>query len=44
MGGQRGGGGGRNRAARGSDLRFNLRVSLEEAFAACKRPSTFPLL
>lgn len=30
MGG--GGGGGRNRAARGADLRYNLRISLEEAY------------
>ena len=36
MGG-RGGGGGRSRAQRGSDLRYNLKVTLEEAFAACKR-------
>lgn len=32
MGGQRGGGGGQ-RSTRGSDLRYNLRVSLEEAFS-----------
>ncbi|MEC8292832.1 MAG: molecular chaperone DnaJ [Pseudomonadota bacterium] len=31
MGGGRGGGG-RSRAARGADLRYNLRISLEEAF------------
>ena len=35
MGG-RGGGGGRNRAARGADLRYNLRVSLEEAFTGAE--------
>ena len=32
MGGRRGGGGG-NRASRGSDLRYNMEISLEEAFA-----------
>lgn len=32
MGGRGGGGGGRTRAQRGSDLRYNLRVTLEEAF------------
>jgi len=31
MGGRRGGGGG-NRAARGTDLRYNMEISLEEAF------------
>ncbi|WP_412564918.1 molecular chaperone DnaJ [Thalassobius sp. MITS945101] len=31
-GGTGGGGGGRNRAARGADLRYNLRISLEEAY------------
>jgi len=31
-GGMGGGGGGRNRAARGADLRYNLRISLEEAY------------
>ena len=31
MGGQRGGGG-RNRASRGSDLRYNLRLNLEESY------------
>ena len=38
MGGQRGAGGGR-RAARGSDLRYNLRVTLEEAFSEIGRAS-----
>jgi len=35
MGGRRGGGsgGGRNRAQRGNDVRFNLEITLEEAFA-----------
>ena len=32
MGGRRGGGGG-NRAQRGSDLRYNMEISLEDAFA-----------
>mgnify|MGYP000619185666 CR=1 FL=1 len=41
MGGQRGGGG-RNRAARGSDLRFNLRISLEEAFAGMQKTINVP--
>jgi len=41
MGGQRGGGGGR-RAARGSDLRYNLRVSLEDAFAGLQKTINVP--
>lgn len=41
MGGQRGGGG-RNRASRGSDLRYNLRISLEEAFAGLNKQITVP--
>ncbi len=41
MGGQRGGGGGR-RAARGSDLRYNLRVTLEEAFAGLQKTINVP--
>jgi molecular chaperone DnaJ len=36
MGG-RGGAGGRTRAQRGSDLRYNLRVSLEEAFQGAQK-------
>lgn len=40
MGGQRGGG--RPRATRGSDLRYNLRVSLEEAFAGQQKTITVP--
>jgi molecular chaperone DnaJ len=44
MGGGRGGG--RQRAARGADLRYNLRVTLEEAYAglqkAIKVPSAVP--
>lgn len=40
MGGQRGGG--RSRASRGSDLRYNMRVSLEEAFAGVQKTITVP--
>ena len=36
MGGGRGGGG-RQRAARGADLRYNLRVTLEEAFSGLQK-------
>jgi len=36
MGG-RGGGGGRTRAVRGNDLRYNLRISLEESFAGLQK-------
>ena len=41
MGGQRGSGGGR-RAARGSDLRYNLRVTLEEAFSGLQKTINVP--
>ncbi|WP_444667790.1 molecular chaperone DnaJ [Cereibacter changlensis] len=41
MGG-RGGGGGRARAQRGSDLRYNLRVSLEEAFRGVQKTINVP--
>ncbi|WP_135502659.1 molecular chaperone DnaJ [Roseovarius aestuariivivens] len=41
MGG-RGGAGGRQRAARGSDLRYNLRVSLEEAFTGLQKTINVP--
>lgn len=41
MGGQRPGGG-RQRAARGSDLRYNLRISLEEAFTGLQKTITVP--
>jgi len=41
MGGRQGGGGGR-RAARGSDLRYNLRVSLEDAFAGQQKTINVP--
>jgi molecular chaperone DnaJ len=41
--GQRGqGGGGRARATRGSDLRYNLRVTLEEAFKGVQKAITVP--
>jgi len=36
------GGGGRSRAQRGSDLRYNLRVSLEEAFAGVPKTINVP--
>lgn len=42
MGGSRGGGGGRSRAQRGSDLRYNLRVSLEEAYAGVQKTINVP--
>ncbi|MEO0400782.1 MAG: molecular chaperone DnaJ [Pseudomonadota bacterium] len=44
MGGQRGGGGGGGgrRAARGSDLRYNLRVTLEDAFAGLQKTINVP--
>ena len=45
MGGQRGGGGGgagRSRAQRGSDLRYNMRVTLEEAFAGSQKTINVP--
>ena len=41
MGG-RGPGGGRTRAARGADLRYNLRISLEEAYSGQQRTITVP--
>jgi molecular chaperone DnaJ len=37
MMGGRGGGGGRNRAVRGNDLRYNLRITLEEAYAGLQK-------
>ena len=40
MGGQRGGGG--RRAARGSDLRYNLRVSLDEAYSGLQKTINVP--
>ncbi|MGN0933485.1 molecular chaperone DnaJ [Falsigemmobacter intermedius] len=42
MGGRGGGGGGRNRARRGSDLRYNLRVTLEEAFNGVQKTINVP--
>ncbi|GIT91462.1 chaperone protein DnaJ [Jannaschia pagri] len=43
MGGQQGGGrGGRTRATRGSDLRYNMRISLEEAFSGEQKTITVP--
>ncbi|WP_108860554.1 molecular chaperone DnaJ [Ruegeria sp. Alg231-54] len=42
MGGQRGATGGGRRAARGSDLRYNLRVSLEEAFSGLQKTINVP--
>ena len=41
MGGQRGGGG-RQRATRGSDLRYNLRVTLEESFSGIQKTINVP--
>ncbi|MCL4186407.1 MAG: molecular chaperone DnaJ [Rhodobacteraceae bacterium] len=38
----RGGGGGRSRATRGSDLRYNLRVTLEEAYTGVHKAITLP--
>lgn len=40
--GQGGGGGGRQRAQRGSDLRYNLRVSLEEAWKGVHKTISVP--
>ncbi len=42
MGGARGGGGGRQRASRGADLRYNLRVTLEDAFAGIQKTIKVP--
>lgn len=41
MGGQQRGGG-RQRATRGSDLRYNLRITLEDAFAGLQKSITVP--
>ena len=41
MGG-RGGGGARSRAQRGSDLRYNLRISLEEAYSGLQKSINIP--
>lgn len=40
--GQRGQGGGRQRATRGSDLRYNLRISLEDAFNGMQKTISVP--
>lgn len=37
-----GGGGGRSRAQRGSDLRYNLRINLEEAFSGVQKTISVP--
>ena len=42
MGGRGRGGGGRTRATRGSDLRYNLRIDLEAAFRGSQRTITVP--
>jgi len=42
MMGGRGGGGGRNRAQRGNDLRYNLRINLEDAFAGMAKTINVP--
>ena len=42
VGGRGPGGGGRSRAQRGSDLRYNLRVTLEEAFKGVQKTINVP--
>jgi len=42
MMGGRGGGGGRSRAQRGNDLRYNLRINLEDAFAGLQKTVNVP--
>ncbi|AHM03442.1 Chaperone protein DnaJ [Roseibacterium elongatum DSM 19469] len=43
MGGQRGAGGARqSRATRGSDLRYNLRINLEDAYSGLQKQITVP--
>jgi molecular chaperone DnaJ len=42
MGGRGGAGGGRSRAQRGSDLRYNLRVSLEDAYGGIQKTINGP--
>ncbi|WP_304617330.1 molecular chaperone DnaJ [Paracoccus sp. (in: a-proteobacteria)] len=42
MMGRRGGGAGRSRAQRGQDLRYNLRVSLEEAYRGTQKTISVP--
>jgi molecular chaperone DnaJ len=41
-GGRRGGGGAANRRARGSDLRYNLSITLEEAYNGVQKTVTVP--
>ena len=38
------GGGGRSRASRGSDLRYNMRVTLEEAYSGTRKTIRVPRL
>jgi molecular chaperone DnaJ len=42
MGRGGGGGGGRSRAQRGSDLRYNMRISLEEAYTGSQKTISVP--
>ena len=42
MGGGARGGGGRQRAARGSDLRYNMRISLQEAYSGAQKTINVP--
>jgi molecular chaperone DnaJ len=42
MGGRGGAAAGRSRAARGNDLRYNLRISLEEAYAGLQKTVNVP--
>ena len=42
MGGQQGRGGGRARATRGADLRYNMRITLEEAYSGQQRSISVP--
>ncbi|WP_299817535.1 molecular chaperone DnaJ [uncultured Jannaschia sp.] len=42
MGGQQGRGGGRARATRGADLRYNMRISLEEAYSGQQKSINVP--
>ena len=42
MGGRGGTGGGRQRAARGADLRYNLRISLEDAYRGMQKTINVP--
>ncbi|MFD1882524.1 molecular chaperone DnaJ [Paracoccus pacificus] len=42
MNGRQGAGGGRARASRGQDLRYNLRITLEEAYSGLQKSITVP--